>query len=101
MRAASSVRLETYLLDVLLRDLVGHDRSAPAYLVFLYLYAQTFGQSQRSVKVSLAQLAEVTGLSKSAVQAALRILYRRKLIRAHRDSRTAVPDYFVQRVWAH
>ena len=87
-------------MDVLLRDLVGHDHSAPAYLIFLYLYAQTFGQSQRSVKVSLAQLAEVTGLSKSAVQAALRILYRRKLIRAHRVSRTAIPEYFIQRVWA-
>lgn len=87
-------------MDVLLRDLVGHDGSAPAYLIFLYLYAQTFGQSQRSVKLSLARLAEATGLSKSAVQSALRILYRRKLIRAHRASPTAIPEYFVQRVWA-
>lgn len=100
MKPASSIRLEMYLVDVLLRDLVGHDRSAPAYLVYLYLYARTFGQSQRSVKISLARLAENTGFSKSAVQAALRTLHRRKLIRARRASRTAVPEYFVQRVWA-
>jgi DNA-binding MarR family transcriptional regulator len=100
MKAVTSIRLENYLLDVLMRDLVGHDRSTPAYLVFLLLYAQTFGAQRRSVTISLAQLAERTGLSKSAVQSALRILHRRKLIYAHRKSRTAVPEYWVHRVWA-
>jgi DNA-binding GntR family transcriptional regulator len=45
-------------------------------------------------------VAERTGLSKSAVQAALRILSRRQLIRTHKATRTAVPEYFVQRPWA-
>ena len=49
---------------------------------------------------SLKKLAERTGLSKSAVQAALRILLRRQLIRAQHATRTAVPEYFVQRPWA-
>jgi DNA-binding MarR family transcriptional regulator len=48
----------------------------------------------------LKQLAERTGLSKSAVQAALRILLRRQLVRTQHSTRTAVPEYFVQRPWA-
>ena len=100
MKLASSIRLESYLLEVLLRDLVGHDHAAPAYLVFLYLYAQTYGIAQRSVALSLSRLAECTGLSKSAVQRGLKVLFRRKLIRAHRSSFTAVPEYSVHRVWA-
>lgn len=92
--------MESYLVDVLLRDLVGHDRSAAAFLVYLLLYTMTHGTGHRSARISLAQVAERLGLSKSAVQAALRILTRRQLLRVHHASRTAVPEYFVQRPWA-
>ena len=100
MKLSLPIKLEPYLLDVLLRDLVGHDRSPAAFLVYLSLYALAYGAGRRSVRISLKQLAERTGLSKSAVQAALRILLRRQLIRAQHATRTAVPEYFVLRPWA-
>jgi DNA-binding MarR family transcriptional regulator len=92
--------LDPYVVDVLLRDLVGHDRSPAAFLAYLSLYALTCGVGKRNARISLRQLAERTGLSKSAVQAALRILVRRQLIRTHHATRTAVPEYIVQRPWA-
>lgn len=99
MKRPEFIRVENYLTNVLLRDLVGHDRSPSAFLVYLCLYADTYGESRRSVRVSLAKLAERTGLSKSAVQSALRVLARRHLIRTQRASRTAIPEYFVNRTW--
>lgn len=100
MKIALPLKLEGYVVDVLLRDLVGHDRSPAAFLVYLSLYALTYAAGRRSVSMSLKQLAERTGLSKSAVQTALRILLRRQLLRAHHASRTAVPEYIVLRPWA-
>ena len=94
------LKLEGYVVEVLLRDLVGHDRSPAAFLVYLSLYTLTYAAGHRSVRLSLKRLAERTGLSKSAVQIALRILLRRQLVRAHHATRTAVPEYFVQRPWA-
>jgi DNA-binding MarR family transcriptional regulator len=100
MKLSLPIKLEPYVVDVLLRDLVGHDRSPAAFLVYLSLYALAYGAGRRSVRISLKQLAERTGLSKSAVQAALRILLRRQLVRAQHASRTAVPEYSVLRPWA-
>jgi hypothetical protein len=100
MKLSLPIKLEPYVVDVLLRDLVGHDRSPAAFLVYLSLYALTYGAARRSVRISLKQVAERTGLSKSAVQAAMRILLRRQLVRAQHASRTAVPEYFVLRPWA-
>ncbi len=94
------LKLEGYVAEVLLRDLVGHDRSPAAFLVYFSLYILTYATGRRSARLSLKRLAERTGLSKSAVQAALRILRRRQLIRTHHATRTAVPEYFVQRPWA-
>jgi len=100
MKLALPLKLESYIVDVLLRDLVGHDRSPAAFLVYLSLYAMSYGAGKRNAQISLKQLSERTGLSKSAVQAGPRILLRRQLVRAHHATRTAVPDYFVQRPWA-
>jgi DNA-binding transcriptional regulator GbsR (MarR family) len=44
-------------------------------------------------------IAEVTGLSKSAVQKGIRCLARRKLIKAHKTSPTAIPEYRVLHPW--
>jgi len=49
--------------------------------------------------VSLQQLAELTGLSKSAVQGAIRLLKRHSLIRITKGSATAVPEYELIRHW--
>lgn len=40
-----------------------------------------------------------TGLSKSAVQAAVRLLRRRSLVRVTKTSPTAIPDYELVRHW--
>jgi hypothetical protein len=90
-------RFDPYLLDSLMPDLVGHDRQPSAFLVYLYLAHRA--ARTRAVRASLQELAADTGLSKSAVQAGLRTLTRRRLLRADKASRTAVPSYTVLRPW--
>ena len=94
------VKVDSYVLDVLMRDLSGHDRKASAFLVYLFFWLKTAGAGRRNIRASLRQIAEGTGLSKSAVQSALKVLQRRKLLRAERRSRTAVPEYILYRPWA-
>ena len=93
------VPIDDYVLDTLLPDLAGHDHSPAAFLTYLVLWTRLYRSKQRSVAVSLQQLAELTGLSKSAVQGAIRLLRRRCLIRATKESATAVPKYELIRHW--
>ncbi|NMO16362.1 helix-turn-helix domain-containing protein [Pyxidicoccus fallax] len=95
----TAIPVDAYVLETLMPDLVGHDRSPSAFLVYLHLWYRTAGAKERRCAASLARLAEDTGLSKSAVQAALRLLKRRKLVKAERASLTAVPVYEVLRPW--
>ena len=76
-----SLTIESYVIDVLLPDLVGHDRRPAAFLVYLYLlrHART-KNGRREVRASLQTIATSTGLSKSTVQNALRHLRRRALL---------------------
>jgi hypothetical protein len=92
-------RFDPYLVDSLMPDLVGHDRQPSAFIVYLYLSHRAARGRVRTVAVSLQGLAADTGLSKSAVQAGLRTLVRRRLVRADKRSRTAVPSYTVLRPW--
>ena len=39
-RFHETIQVDGYVLDVLMRDIVGHDRQPAAYLVYLYLYGQ-------------------------------------------------------------
>jgi hypothetical protein len=71
MPPALSFVLDRYIADVLMRDLVGHDRQPAAFLVYLWLYARTARAPQRRVAISLRDLADATGLSKSSVQTAV------------------------------
>ncbi len=89
------MEIDPYVIDVLLPDLVGHDRHPSAYLTYLYLYRQV----DKSAELSLRQIAEGTGLSKRAVQAALARLEGRGLIGVERDSITSVGRYTVMRPW--
>ena len=89
--------LDDYVLDTLMRDLVGHDKSPSAYLVYLHLWSQTAGQN--SAALSHQRMAEMTGLSKSAVQSAIRLLTRRKLIVSRKPTVTSTPEYQVQKPW--
>lgn len=97
--ADDPVRVDAYVLDVLLPDLVGHDRRPSALLVYLVLWRRTRG-GRLPVAASLAALAEASGLSKRAVQQALAALRRRRLVGATRAGVTAVPVYRVLRPWA-
>ncbi len=93
------MRIDDYVVDVLMRDLVGHDHVPSAFLVYLHLWSQTLGRRVKAVRLSHQAVADATGLSKSAVQSGMRRLVRRQLVRVHRDSVTAVPEYHVVRPW--
>jgi len=93
------IEFDEYVIDVLLPDLVGHDRSPAAFLVYVVLWTQLYRSEQRSTALSLKQLAELSGLSKSAVQRSVRVLKRRNLVKITRESPTALPRYELIRHW--
>jgi hypothetical protein len=97
MSASRSCRLDAYVIETLMADLVRHERSPSAFLVYLQLWHGA--SARRTTRISHQDMAIATGLSKSAVQGAIRILARRRLIRAERDSITAVPVYSVAKPW--
>jgi CRP-like cAMP-binding protein len=72
--------LDAYVIDVLMPDLVGHDRRPAAFLVYVFLLRHAARRQRDSISVSLQTIATKTGLSKSTVQSALRHLRRRELI---------------------
>jgi hypothetical protein len=91
--------IDSYIIDPLMRDLVGHEQKPSAFIVFLYLWARTNGSRSRSLTASLQEIADDTGLSKTAVQGGLKLLKRRRLIRAERESATSKPTLFVLAPW--
>ena len=91
--------IDDYVLDVLMRDLTQHDKRPSAFLVYLYLWRHTAGIDQKTVPASYQEIAEGTGLSKSAAQNAVVLLKRRRLISVKLISRTAKPIYRVERPW--
>ena len=95
----AAIGIDAYVLDTLLPDLVGHDRQPSAFLVYLYLWRHTFGVGATEVQTSLQDITLGTGLSKRAVQDALSLLARRKLLGIARASITAIPVYTVKRPW--
>ena len=98
-RFKQTVPIDDYILDVLMRDLIGHDQQPAAYLIYLYLYGQAARTKWKPVVASLRALADATGLSKSAVQVAIAALRRRELIATTRDHATATPRHRVLRHW--
>jgi len=98
-RFRETIPVDDYVLDVLMRDLVGHDQQPAAYLVYLYLYGQAARKKWKPVNASLRMLADATGLSKSAIQTALGTLQRRELIVTTRDHATATSRHRVLRHW--
>jgi DNA-binding transcriptional MocR family regulator len=91
--------MDEYVLDVLMRDIVGHDRQPAAYLVYLHLYREAARAKWKPVPASLRLLAERTGLSKSAIQTALELLRRRELIASTSEHATATPRHRILRPW--
>ncbi|MBX9601217.1 MAG: helix-turn-helix domain-containing protein [Bryobacteraceae bacterium] len=93
------IEIDEYVMDVLLPDLAGHDRAPNAFLIYLVIWARLFRGGERRAALSLRQLAENSGLSKSAVQKAVARLHRRGLVVIHKASATAVPEYELPRHW--
>jgi hypothetical protein len=94
------VALDAYVIDVLMPDLVGHDRRPAAFLVYLYLLRHSAPARDGSLAVSLQTIATKTGLSKSSVQAALRHLKRRQLLDPAVVASVTRPVRRVLRPWA-
>jgi hypothetical protein len=90
--------LDPYVIDVLMRDLVGHDRRPASFLVYLLLSAE---QARRNgpVEISYEELAENAGISKSSAQAGVSWLKRRKLLLARKKTATSIPEYTVLTPW--
>ena len=82
--------MDAYVLDALMRDLVGHDHRASAFLVYLTL---TAAFEEGAPRLSHAQLAERTGLSKRSVQGAVLHLVDRNLLHVTKRGATDVPRY--------
>jgi hypothetical protein len=95
----TTVPVDAYVLDTLMADLVGHDRQPSAFLVYLFLWRRTHGSGEPAAQVSLLDISTATGLSKRAVQEALRSLTKRRLLTIEREGITAVPIYGVLRPW--
>ena len=107
------LKLDPYITDVLLRDLVGHDRRPASFLVYIWFTAeqqkaeQQKAEQQRhahqrrvsAVTVSYQDLAESIGISKSSAQSAVGWLVRRKLLAATKATVTATPTYKVLTPW--
>ena len=98
-RRCPALPVDCYLVDVLLRDLVGHDKRPAAFLVYLHFYALSERNGWMPISASLRNVSEETGLSKSAAQAAVAVLRRRKLINTRSASATAVSVHRVNRPW--
>lgn len=90
---------DPYVFDVLMRDLIGHDRAPSAYLVYLHLAAKAQGRRGGAVKASLQMIADATGLSKSSVSTALTRLRRRGLVETARPGPTDIPAHKVLAPW--
>ena len=96
---SAQTRVDAYVLETLMPDLVGHDKHPSAFLVFLFLWHRTADVRGRTAALSHRSIAEGTGLSKRGVQLALRWLVRRRLVAVERDAPTAIPRYTVLRPW--
>jgi hypothetical protein len=97
--AREVVAVDRYVFDTLMHDLIGHDRAASAFIVYLHLWRHSHAAGESEVRMSLREIAEGTGLSKRGVQEALTVLVRRQLVGIARKSITDVPVYTVKRPW--
>ena len=94
----TTTQIDDYILDVLLRDLTGHDRKPAAFLVYLWLAGEQ-SRTKKPVTISFQTLAENTGLARSSTQASVRWLLGRKLLTVEKANATAVPTYTVRHPW--
>jgi len=89
---------DDYVVDTLMRDLVGHDHKPVSFLVYLWIAAE---QERRGgeVEVSYREIAESIGVSKSSAQAAVGWLVKRRLLAMRKATVTATPAYTARTPW--
>ena len=97
--ARDVVAVDRYVFDTLMHDLIGHDRAASAFVVYLHLWRHSLAAGVPTIRMSLREIAEGTGLSKRGVQEALSVLSRRQLVGIAREGITDIPEYHVKRPW--
>ena len=90
--------LDDYIIDVLMCDLVGHDRKPAGFLVYLWLASEQ-ARRRTEVRASYEEIAESIGISKSSAQSAVRWLLKRKLLSVRKQTVTATPVYTVRSPW--
>ena len=95
----ATISLDSYVIDSLMPDLIGHDRKPAALVVYLCLHRRASERPHASVRLSHQAIADATGLSRSAVQSALAHLNARQLVTTSRSAPTAVPLHRVLRPW--
>jgi replication initiation and membrane attachment protein DnaB len=95
----TKLSVDSYVIDVLMRDLIGHDRMPSAFVLYLWLWRQSRARRRSTVGASLQTIASETGLSKSSVQNAVRWLAGRGLVRAQKSGPTDPPVYEVLQPW--
>lgn len=91
------ISLDDYVVDVLMRDLVGHDHSVVSFLVYLWFTGEQ--RKGNVIEASYRQIAECIGVSKSSVQAAVGRLIKRRLLASTKKTVTATPRYKVLTPW--
>ena len=92
------ISYDDYVIDVLMRDLVGHDRRPVSFLIYIWLVAEQ-KRREGAVEISYQELAENVGVSKSSAQAAVGWLIRRKLLSSAKKTVTATPRYTTHKTW--
>ena len=90
---------DAYVIDVLMPDLVGHDRRPATFIVYLLLLRMAAKCRRDEVVISLQTIATKTGLSKSTVQSALRHLRRRRLLDPAITVSVTAPVRRINRPW--
>src|SRR3982751_3962871 len=96
MASSGTVELDRYVIDVLMRDLVGHDRSPSAFVVYLAIHAAA---AEGRALFSYQAMADLTGLSKRTCQNAVALLERRRLVQVSRKGATDAAEYLPLRPW--
>ena len=91
--------LDHYVIDILLPDLVGHDRRPAAFIVYVFFLRHAARGKRDTLSISLQTIATKTGLSKSTVQAAIRHLRRRRLLDPAVSATVSDPARRVLRPW--
>ena len=94
--------IDDYVTDVLMRDLVGHDKRPVSFLVYLWLAAEEQRRKcapKSGVQISYRELAESIGVSKSSAQSAVAWLLQRGLLTVTKATVTATPCYKVNTPW--